>query len=129
MITPAISDCRSRIETFLEKVLEKYGGRLLRPTGSRRGLADVARMIQWHLCEADDVERIRENVRKAMDFVQLVQTRAQGQVIVQEQNDNIIAERLTFIEEAQSQAVEEVMARLKQLIEKLEADSRRKDED
>ncbi|KAK6080924.1 hypothetical protein SCUP234_05022 [Seiridium cupressi] len=95
--------------------------------GSRKGLADAARMIQWHLCEASDVERIRDKIRRTMDIVQLVQTRAQG--IVQEQNDNVIAERLSSIEKAESQAVEDVVARFEQLIEKLEADSNRKDED
>ncbi|KAK6084031.1 hypothetical protein SCUP515_01727 [Seiridium cupressi] len=95
--------------------------------GSRKGLADAARMIQWHLCEASDVERIRDKIRRTMDIVQLVQTRAQG--IVQEQNDNVIAERLSSIEKAESQAIEDVVARFEQLIEKLEADSNRKDED
>jgi hypothetical protein len=121
IIKPIIADCQTTIEGFLEKALNKYGKRLLRPVESKRSLADVARMVQWNLCETEDVKKLQDKLNRSIEYVQLVQTQAQGLSL--EQDRDVVSERLNSIVDAARQADEKLDARFEELLGKLEAQS------
>jgi hypothetical protein len=76
IVRPAIVDCKDMIEMFLEKAVRKYGRTLLRQIGSRKTLWDVVKMIQWNLCEKEDVEKLRDQLSRSTATIQIVQTHA-----------------------------------------------------
>jgi hypothetical protein len=56
--------------------VRKYGRNLLRQTGSRNTLWDVVKMIQWNLCEKEDVEKLRDQLSRSKATIQMVQIQA-----------------------------------------------------
>ena len=78
IVKPAILDCKTAIETFIEKVVTKYGKSLLRQVGSRKTFRDIVKMIQWNMSEKEHVEKLREKLSHSKETILLVCTQAQS---------------------------------------------------
>ena len=74
ILQSSICDARGEIDTFLDRVVSKYGKNLTCP--SKRNPKDAAKMLQWHVWERDNITRLQEKLRKSKEVILVVQGQA-----------------------------------------------------
>ncbi|KAI1858886.1 uncharacterized protein JN550_012345 [Neoarthrinium moseri] len=122
LVQPVITDCRELIEVFLEKAVTKYGRSLLRHKGSRLNFRDAFKMIQWNMCEKDEVKKLHHQLSSKKATILLAQQQAQG--IADEQDLAIMSERISALIDAEQDAEQVIGQRLSQLIDKIDEEAR-----
>ncbi|KAI1843081.1 hypothetical protein JX266_010770 [Neoarthrinium moseri] len=122
LVQPVITDCRELIEVFLEKAVTKYGRSLLRHKGSRLNFRDAFKMIQWNMCEKDEVKKLHHQLSSKKATILLAQQQAQG--IADEQDLAIMSERISALIDAEQDAEQVIGQRLSQLIDKVDEEAR-----
>jgi hypothetical protein len=80
VLQPSISDAKGEINSFLERILSRYGKSLL--TNSKRNPKDVGKMLQRHMLERDNVARLQDKLRKSKEIILMVQSQANMYVLL-----------------------------------------------
>ncbi|KAK7985802.1 hypothetical protein PG988_003424, partial [Apiospora saccharicola] len=98
-------DCRRMIESFLEKGLKRYGKSFLKPRDSPKTIGDWLKRARWASLEKDDVTKMRDQLRRNKDILDLIQSVARGYVYLrtQKEKENTrtrITRRLAELEKA-----------------------------
>ncbi|KAK8071609.1 hypothetical protein PG996_004957 [Apiospora saccharicola] len=86
-------DCRRMIESFLEKGLKRYGKSFLKPRDSPKTIGDWLKRARWASLEKDDVTKMRDQLRRNKDILDLIQH-------AEEQNHDVVTRRLAELEKA-----------------------------
>lgn len=77
IVVPTTRACQTAITDFLDLVITKYGVSFAQ-AGLKRDLKVLGRMIQWHLFETDKIIYLRNQLRRGLDVILLMQSQAQG---------------------------------------------------
>jgi hypothetical protein len=115
---PAIQDCKGTIETFLERAVRKYGRSLLRRAEARKSFWDIIKAIQWNVCEAEEVEKLRDQLTRSSGILQLVQ--GQAYEIARDLDHEAVSARISALVAAETQADAKLDAQFATLLTEIE---------
>jgi hypothetical protein len=79
IVLPTTRACQAAITDFLDLVITKYGISFAQ-SKVKHDLKVLGRMIQWHLFEIDKIVCLRNQLRRGLDVILLMQSQAQGYV-------------------------------------------------
>ncbi|KAI1327118.1 hypothetical protein F5Y16DRAFT_399667 [Xylariaceae sp. FL0255] len=118
LIEPVIVESREDIETFLEKMLKRYGKQFLQPRSSRRTFGDVVKVIQWEMCETEKVEKLRKKLSRRQIVIHTALQEAHK--ITEEQDHAVLRESIASLIAAEKAADAKIADRFTQLTNELE---------
>ncbi|KAF2011254.1 hypothetical protein BU24DRAFT_412938 [Aaosphaeria arxii CBS 175.79] len=118
VLVPAVREVKGEINTCLEGMINKYGRSMFAPDNERRGAKDIAKMFQWHVLDRNSATRLSEKVKTCRGVIQVIQ--GQANLIVEEHDSTVLAENLTALKKAESDAARILDERLCTLEHKVE---------